>query len=35
LPLLGLRLEPDEFMLQIEQGLRGAGWSPDVIRIVA
>jgi len=35
LPLLGLRLEPDEFMLQIEQALRAAGWTPDVIRIVA
>ena len=35
LPLLGLRLEPDEFLDQIEQALRAAGWSPDVIRIVA
>jgi very-short-patch-repair endonuclease len=35
LPLLGLRLEPDEFMLQIERALRAAGWRPDVIRIVA
>jgi very-short-patch-repair endonuclease len=35
LPLLGLRLEPDEFMQQIEQALRAAGWTPDVIRIVA
>ncbi|GAA4755348.1 hypothetical protein GCM10023350_46020 [Nocardioides endophyticus] len=35
LPLLGLRLEPDEFMAQIEQALRAAGWTPDVIRIVA
>jgi very-short-patch-repair endonuclease len=35
LPLLGLRLEPDEFLDQIEQALRAAGWSPDVIRVVA
>lgn len=26
LPLLGLRLRPDEFFAQIEQGLRDAGW---------
>jgi very-short-patch-repair endonuclease len=35
LPLLGLRLEPDDFMDQIEQALRAAGWSPDVVRSVA
>lgn len=35
LPLLGLRLEPDEFMAQIEQALRAAGWAQDVIRSVA
>lgn len=27
LPLLGLRLEPDAFFAQIEQGLRSGGWS--------
>jgi len=35
LPLLGLRLEPDEFLDQIEQALRAAGWRRDVIRSVA
>jgi very-short-patch-repair endonuclease len=35
LPLLGLRLEPDEFLRQIEQALCAAGWTRDVIRIVA
>lgn len=35
LPLLGLRLEPHDFMVQIEQALRAAGWTPDVIKIVA
>jgi len=34
-PLLGLRLEPDEFFRQIRQALESAGWSPDVIRTVA
>jgi hypothetical protein len=28
LPLLGLRLVPDEFFAQIEQGLRDGGWTP-------
>lgn len=28
LPLLGLRLRPDEFFAQIEQGLRAGGWRP-------
>lgn len=33
LPLLGLRLRPDDFFDQIESGLRAGGWSPeDVIR---
>ena len=27
LPLLGLRLEPEAFFDQIEQGLRAGGWS--------
>jgi hypothetical protein len=27
LPLLGLRLRPDEFFAQIHQGLRAAGWN--------
>jgi len=35
LPLLGLRLEPDDFMDQIEQALRASGWTPDVVRSVA
>ena len=26
LPLLGYRLQPDEFFAQIEQGLRASGW---------
>ncbi len=35
LPLLGLRLEPQAFYQQIDQALRAAGWSPDVITDVA
>jgi very-short-patch-repair endonuclease len=35
LPLLGLRLEPEEFLDQIGQALRAAGWRPDVIPNVA
>ncbi len=31
-PVLGLRLEPDTFFAQIEQGLRDLGWRPDVPR---
>lgn len=30
LPVLGLRLCPDEFFAQIEAALRRAGWTPDV-----
>ena len=26
LPLLGLRLQPDDFFAQIEEGLRRGGW---------
>lgn len=32
LPLLGLRLCPDEFFTQIEQALTTGGWSRDVMR---
>lgn len=32
LPLLGLRIMPDEFFAQVEQALRSAGWSPAVRR---
>jgi very-short-patch-repair endonuclease len=28
LPLLGIRVAADDFFAQIEQALRGAGWSP-------
>lgn len=28
LPLLGLRLEPDEFFGPVEEALRRAGWAP-------
>jgi len=28
IPLLGLRLQPDDFYRQVEEGLRGAGWNP-------
>lgn len=35
LPLLGLRLQPDDFLDQIERALRAAGWSRDVMREVA
>lgn len=30
LPLLGLRLEPDAFFAQIEEGLRAGGWKPSL-----
>lgn len=32
LPLLGLRLCPDDFFDQIEAALTAAGWSRDVMR---
>lgn len=35
IPLLGLRLEPDEFFRQIREALESAGWPGDVIRTVA
>ena len=31
-PVLGLRLEPETFFGQIEQGLRDRGWRPDLPR---
>lgn len=31
-PVLGLRVCPDQFFAQIEAGLRARGWSPDVLR---
>ena len=29
-PVLGLRLEPETFFAQIEQGLRDRGWRPGL-----
>lgn len=29
LPLLGLRLQPDDFFAQVESAVRAAGWVPD------
>lgn len=30
IPLLGLRVSPDEFLDQVEVALRSAGWKPEI-----